>query len=64
LFLNALSWLVDEDRLISFNLPIVQSEPIFISQQQMGIVFYFSVLFSPLILIGASIYMYRRRRDK
>lgn len=63
-FLNSLSWLVDEDRLISLNLPIVQSEPMFISQQQMGIVFYFSVLFSPLILFGASIYMYRRRRDK
>lgn len=64
LFLNSLSWLVDEDRLISFNLPIVQSEPMFISTQQMGIVFYFSVLFSPLILFGVSIYMYRRKRDK
>lgn len=64
LFLNSLSWLVGEDRLISFNLPIVQSEPIFISGPQMGIVFYFSVLFSPLILFGTSIYMYRRKRDK
>ncbi len=64
LFLNSLSWLVDEDRLISFNLPIVQNEPMFISTQQMGVVFYFSVLFSPLILIGVSIYMYRRKRDK
>ena len=64
LFLNSLSWLVDEDRLISFNLPIIQSEPIFISSPQMGIVFYFSVLFSPLILFGLSIYMYRRKRDK
>lgn len=64
LFLNSLSWLVDEDRLISFNLPIVQNEPVFISQQQMGIVFYFSVLFSPLILFGISLFMYRRRRDK
>lgn len=64
LFLNSLSWLVDEDRLISFNLPIVQSEPIFISSPQLGIIFYFSVLFSPLILFGVAIYMYRRKRDK
>ncbi len=64
LFLNSLSWLVDEDRLISLNLPIVQSEPMFISQQQMGVVFYFAVLFSPLVLFGTSIYMYRRKRDK
>lgn len=64
LFLNSLSWLVDEDRLISFNLPIIQSEKVFISGPQLGIVFYFSVLFSPLILIGFAFYMYRRKRVK
>lgn len=64
LFLNSLSWLVDEDRLISFNLPIIQSERIFISGPQFGIIFYFSVLFSPLILIGIAFYAYRRRRVK
>jgi hypothetical protein len=64
LFINTLSWLIDEDRLISFNLPVIQSEPMFISPQQMGIIFYFSVLFSPLILFALSIYMYRRKRDR
>jgi ABC-type uncharacterized transport system involved in gliding motility auxiliary subunit len=63
-FLNSLSWLADEDRLISFNLPIIQSEPVFISAPQMGIIFYFSVLFSPLVLFGVAVFMYRRRRDK
>lgn len=63
-FLNSLSWLLDEGRLISFNLPIVQSEPLFISAPQMGIIFYFSVLFSPLVLFALAIYMYRRKRDK
>lgn len=63
-FLNSLSWTVGEDRLISFNLPIIQSEPIFISAPQMGIIFYFSVLFSPLVLFGLAIFMYRRKRDK
>lgn len=64
LFLNSLSWIANEDRLISFNLPIIQSEPIFISEPQKGIIFYFSVLFSPLILFGIAIFMYRRKRDK
>ena len=64
LFLNAISWLVDEDRLISFNLPIVQSEPIFISAPQIGIVFYFSVIFTPLILFATAIFIYRRKRDR
>jgi ABC-type uncharacterized transport system involved in gliding motility auxiliary subunit len=64
LFLNSLSWMSGENRLISFNLPIIQSEPIFISAPQMGIIFYFSVLFSPLTLFGLAIFMYRRKRDK
>lgn len=63
-FLNSLSWTVGEDRLISFNLPIVQSQPIFISAPQMGIIFYFSVLFSPLVLFGMAVFMYRRKRDR
>ncbi len=64
LFLNSLSWIAAEDRLISFNLPIIQSEPVFISEQQKGIIFYFSVLFSPLLLFAMAIFMYRRKRDK
>lgn len=63
-FLNSLSWTVGEDRLISFNLPIVQSVPIFISAPQLGIIFYFSVLFSPLVLFGIAVFTYRRKRDK
>ena len=63
-FLNSLSWVVGEDRLVSFNLPIVQSEQIFISDNQLGVVFYFSVIFAPLILIILSITIYRRRRGK
>ena len=63
-FLNTISWAVGEDRLVSFNLPIVQSEPLFISAPQLGVIFYFSVLFAPLILFFMAIYMYRRKRDK
>ncbi len=63
-FLNSLSWSVGEDRLVSFNLPIIQSEQIFISENQLGAVFYFSVIFAPLILIIISITVYRRRRGK
>ncbi len=61
LFLNSLSWLVNEDRLISFNLPVVNDEPVFISAPQLGIIFYFSVLFAPLSLIIIAIVIYRRR---
>lgn len=63
-FINTMSWIVGEDRLVSFNLPIIQSEQIFISDNQLGVVFYFSVIFAPLLLIVLSIYIYRRRRAK
>lgn len=61
LFINSLSWLVDEDRLISFNLPVVRDEPVFISSPQLGIIFYFSVLFVPLAMIIMAVVIYRRR---
>lgn len=64
LFINSLSWVVGEDRLVSFDLPIIQSEPIFISAPQLGIIFYFSVIFVPLILFAMAIITYRRRRNK
>lgn len=60
-FINGLSWLVDQERLISFNLPVVKDEPVFISKPQLGIIFYFSVIFAPLGLIIMSVLIYRRR---
>lgn len=64
LFLNSLSWVLGEDRLVSFDLPIIQSEPVFISAPQLGIIFYFSVIFSPLVLFAVAVFMYRRKRNK
>lgn len=64
LFLNSLSWILGEDRLVSLNLPVIQSTPIFISGPQIGIIFYFLVLFLPLILFIVAIASYRRRRTK
>ncbi len=61
-FLNSMSYAAGEDRLVSFNLPIIQSEQIFISENQLGAVFYFSVVFAPLLLIVFSIYIYRKKR--
>ncbi len=62
LFLNAFSWLVDEESLISLNRPEIRSEPVFMSGIQLGVIFYFSVVFVPLILLVLGIYIYRRRK--
>ncbi|RLA63460.1 MAG: hypothetical protein DRQ88_08925 [Epsilonproteobacteria bacterium] len=59
--LNGVSWSIDEGRLISFNLPAIKNEPIFISSPQLGVIFYFSVVLAPILLFGTAIYFYRRR---
>lgn len=64
LFVNSLNWTMGEDRLVSFDAPIIQSEPIFISAPQLGVIFYFSVFFAPLILFIIAILVYRRKRNK
>ncbi len=59
--LNGINWSVDEGRLIAFNNTLIENEPVFIGSPQLGVIFYFSVVFAPLILFGMAIYFYRRR---
>ena len=62
LFLNTLAWQLDADRLISLEGPSIKEEnPVFIGAPQLGIIFYFSVLFAPLALILTGLILYRRR---
>jgi len=58
---NALSWLAKEERLIAFETAAVKDEPVFVSGAQLGIIFYFSVIFVPLMLFLMAFYVYRRR---
>jgi ABC-type uncharacterized transport system involved in gliding motility auxiliary subunit len=59
--LNGINWSVDEGRLIAFDNTLIENEPIFIGAPQLGVIFYFSVVFAPLLLFGMAIYFYRRR---
>jgi ABC-type uncharacterized transport system len=59
--LNGINWSVDEGRLIAFDNTLILNEPVFIGSPQLGVIFYFSVVFAPLILFGMAIYFYRRR---
>ena len=62
LFLNSLNFLADQEELASFNNPVVEDKPIFINSTQIGIIFYFCVLFAPLILFSLAFFFFRRRR--
>jgi hypothetical protein len=61
LVFNGINWLTDETRLISFNTPLSQEEIVHITAPHMGVIFYFSVVFTPLILFGFAVWLYRRR---
>ena len=63
LLLNSISWLVDEDHLTSLSNTVVKDTPVFVSGAEIGVIFYFSVLFAPLILFALAIVIYRRRLE-
>lgn len=62
LVMNSLSWISGEERLISFDVPTIQDQPVFISSPQLGLIFYFSVVFMPLVLLILAFFVYKRRR--
>lgn len=61
LFLNGVNWVSSRDQLISFDLPQISDEPVFVSRTQINLIFYFSVIFLPLILLTASVIVFRRK---
>lgn len=62
LFLNSVNWISGEERLISFNNPVIEDKPIFMSKNQIGLIFYFSIIFCPLVLIIIAFVLYKRRQ--
>ncbi|MBF0361755.1 MAG: GldG family protein [Oligoflexia bacterium] len=61
LFLNSLAYVCDEEFSISQDRPLTKESPTFLSSQELGIIFYFSLVVAPLSLIVTAIYLYRRR---
>ncbi|MCO4752850.1 MAG: GldG family protein [Bacteriovoracaceae bacterium] len=64
LFMNTLSWLVDDEGLISLNRPALSDNMIVLSAPQISLIFYFSILFSPFCLFAIGIWVYRKRVNK
>ncbi|MBL7663940.1 MAG: GldG family protein [Bacteriovoracaceae bacterium] len=63
LFLNTLSWLLDDEKLISFNRPGLQNQVILLSAGQVQLIFYFSVIVVPILLAGIALFMYKRMNN-
>ena len=62
LFVNAVTWLVKSGEIDEFNLPLGKNEPVFLNRHQIGLIFYFSVLFLPIVFIVLSIWFYQRKK--
>lgn len=61
LFLNGIGWLIGNEGLISLNRPMLTEERIMMSSYQLSTIFYFSVIFLPLVCLLLSVYFYRRK---
>jgi ABC-type uncharacterized transport system involved in gliding motility auxiliary subunit len=62
LFLNSLSWLVNDEDIISFNRPGIEESPVILSAKHLQMIFVISILLVPIIFFGTAIFIYRRRR--
>ena len=62
LFLNSVSWMVNDEGIISFNRPGIEEFPVILSAQHLQMIFVISILVVPIVFFGAAIFIYRRRR--
>lgn len=62
LFLNTVSWMVNDEGIISFNRPGIEEFPVILSAQHLQIIFVIAILVVPIVFFGAAIFIYRRRR--
>lgn len=62
LLLNTVSWMVNDEGIISFNRPGLEEEPVILSAQHLQMIFVISILVVPIVFFGAAIFIYRRRR--
>lgn len=62
LFVNTVSWMVNDEGIISFNRPGLEEFPVILSAQHLQMIFVISILVVPIVFFGAAIFIYRRRR--
>jgi ABC-type uncharacterized transport system involved in gliding motility auxiliary subunit len=62
LFLNTVSWILNDEGLISLNRPGVEEYPVILSAQHLQLIFVISILVVPIIFFATAIFIYRRRR--
>jgi len=62
LFLNAISWIINDEGIISFNRPGIEEDAVILSAQHLQMIFVISILAVPIIFFACAIFIYRRRK--
>ena len=63
-FINTLSWLMDDEGIISINRPQLTQQRIFLGSSQITLLFWVSIIFIPFSFFSLGIYFYRRKLKK
>ena len=64
IFLNMLSWIVDDEGIMSITRPGLTSDRVIISMSQETLILFFLMICSPTTFFAIGIFMYRRRLNK
>jgi len=62
LFLNATSWLLNDEGIIALNRPGIENHPVLLSEQHIQMIFVIAILIVPLVFFSCAVFVYRRRR--
>ena len=62
LFLNALSWMLSDEGIISFNRTGNENAPVILSAQHIQMIFVISIIIVPIVFFATAVFIYRRRR--
>lgn len=60
LFANAINWLADQGDFISFSRPKTEEQKLVLAAPTMSVLFYFSIVLAPLLLLTMAFLLYRR----
>jgi ABC-2 type transport system permease protein len=61
LAMNSISYSLGDNSLVTLNRPSLSKDPILLSNSELSLIFYFSVLFLPFLFFGMGIYFYHKR---
>lgn len=60
-FMNSINWILGDKDFITFDAPKETNERVALSALSFNVIFYFSVIFAPLVLIIFAFFIYRKR---